>query len=263
MSLIELETLPIDHGYILEIYLNNPSTRNSMTWEMGEFFEKEIKRICSENPLPRAVILSGRNGVFCAGGDLNLLRSFAEKSYEQNFQDMKKFYNFFLSIRKLPCPVICAAVGHAVGAGLSLAFACDIRIFSDEGKYSFNFVSLGIHPGMGSSYTSVELLGKSKAIELLFLGKTLNGKEAKEYGICLESYPKDLVLEKSREVARELSKKAPLALQELKKNIYSEEELNLALEKEAASQARNFLSKDFQETIESILHKREPKFKGI
>ncbi len=263
MSTIELEEYPVKNGYILEIYLNNPGTRNSMTWEMGEKFQKKISEIMQKPKLPRVVILSGRNDVFCAGGDLNLLKSFSEKSFEENRKDMKTFYNFFLSIRNIPVPVICAASGHAVGAGLSLAFACDLRVFADEGRYSFNFVKLGIHPGMGASYTAPELLGRSRANQLLFYGYEMDGKTAKDWGVCMESVPKTQVLEKSREIAKDIARSAPLALQELKKNSYSEVELDKALEREAESQARNFLSQDFRETIASIAEKREPIFKGL
>lgn len=262
MSLLEIKKKVLDQGYILEIYLNNPQTRNSMTWQMGEEFQLEIEKIIKSEELPRVIILSGRGGVFCAGGDLNLLRSFSTKTYEENCAGMKTFYNFFLSIRRLKCPVICAAPGHAIGAGLSLAFAADIRVFADEGKYSFNFVKLGIHPGMGSSYTAVELLGKSKANQLLFLGDVLDGKKSEEWGIAKYSVPKDQVIEKAREVALEISQSAPLALQELKNNIYDDKALQEALGKESESQARNFISNDFKETIASILEKRKPVFTG-
>lgn len=76
MSLLEIKKKVLDQGYILEIYLNNPQTRNSMTWQMGEEFQLEIEKIIKSEELPRVIILSGRGGVFCAGGDLNLLRSF-------------------------------------------------------------------------------------------------------------------------------------------------------------------------------------------
>ncbi|MCC5815769.1 MAG: enoyl-CoA hydratase/isomerase family protein [Leptospira sp.] len=262
MPLIEIEKKELENGYILEIYLNNPQTRNSMTWEMGEIFQTEIEKISKEKELPRVVLLSGRNDVFCAGGDLNLLRSFSTKTFEENCIGMKTFYNFFLSIRRLKCPVICAAPGHAIGAGLSLAFAADIRVFADEGKYSFNFVKLGIHPGMGSSYTAVELLGKSRANQLLFLGEVLDGKKSQEWGVSSFSVPKDQVIAKGREIAESLALSAPLALQELKSNIYDDELLQIALKKESESQARNFISDDFKETIQSILEKRAPVFKG-
>jgi enoyl-CoA hydratase/carnithine racemase len=262
MGLIESESWELQQGSIEILYLNNPETRNSMSWEMGELFQKEIEAISKRKLLPRAIIVTGRNDVFCAGGDLNLLRSFSEKTYSQNKSGMRKFYNFFLSVRSCPVPVVCAANGHAIGAGLALALACDLRVFADEGKYAFNFVKLGIHPGMGSSYTTKELIGKSKANRLLFLAETWDGKKSELEGLCDYSVPKSEVLNKAKELAIGLAEAAPLALRELKKNNYSDKELQKALKSESKSQARNFISEDFKETIRSILEKRKPNFSG-
>lgn len=263
MKYLEWEETEIPTGRILTIFLNNPETKNSMNSDMGLEFETLIQSLANAKDLPRAVILSGRNGVFSAGGDLNLLKSFARRTFEENREGMQKFYNSFLSIRRLPVPVIGAVSGHAVGAGLALALACDLRVFANEGKYSFNFVKLGIHPGMGSSYLAVELLGKSLANRLLFLAETFNGNQAMDMGLCEYSVPQSEVLGKALEIAASIGNYAPLALKELKANIYSDANLKEAIQKEAESQARNFLSEDFQETIRSIEEKRKPIFRGI
>ncbi|PJZ64363.1 enoyl-CoA hydratase [Leptospira wolffii] len=262
MALVDSETVELSNESRIEIlYLNNPQTKNSMTVDMGMEFKAHIERL-KKNP-PRAVVVTGKNGIFSAGGNFELLKSFAEKSFETNKKEMYEFYNLFLSVRDLNVPIICAANGHAVGAGLSITLACDIRVFADEGKYQFNFVKLGIHPGMGSSYITKELFGYEIANRLLFLAETLSGKEAYKLGICYDSVPKDEVLQRATEIAISLSESAPMALSELKKNSYNREELNAALRKEAESQALNFLSKDFKETIRSIEEKRKPIFRGF
>lgn len=259
---LEIESSTVPNGEILSIFLNNPSSRNSMTWKMGEEFKDCIEGISKMKVLPRAVILSGKNDVFCAGGDLNLLRSFSEKTFSQNKRDMRKFYSFFLSVRNLKTPVIAALNGHAIGAGLSLAFACDMRIFANEGKYSFNFTRLGIHPGMGSSFLAQELLGKSMGTRLLMTGETFSGLDALSWGLAIKAVPKSEVYHQSFEFAKYIASGAPLAMQELKGNLYSWKLLDKALKKEAASQARNFLSADFRETLASVVEKRSPVFLG-
>jgi len=259
---IEVEKDTNSDGQIISVFLNNPGSRNSMTWKMGEEFAEVIRSISKEKKLPRAVIISGKNDVFCAGGDLNLLRSFSERTFSQNKKGMRKFYSFFLSVRNLPVPVLAAVNGHAIGAGLSIAFACDLRVFANEGKYSFNFVRLGIHPGMGSSYLAPELLGKSLGGRLLFSGETFSGIDAKNWGLAWQSHPKAEVYAKTKELAVYMAEAAPLALQELKQNIYSWKELDRALKKEAESQARNFISADFRETLASVVEKRAPVFIG-
>ena len=262
--LVELSEIVKNDLYsILSLELNNPSSRNAMTWEMGLEFLQTVESIPEKFPKARAVILSGKNDVFSAGGDLNFLKSFAKKTIAENERDMEKFYSFFLSIRSLPIPVIGAINGHAIGAGFSLALAADIRIFANEGKYCFNFVKLGIHPGMGSSFIAKELLGASKANELLMLAKELNGIMAKEYGLCQSSVPLTEVKDKALELAEEISSFSPLALSLLKQNSYDKQGLGDALKREAFAQSRNFVTKDFQETILSIEQKRKPVFQGV
>ncbi len=260
MKYLELETFEVPNGKIVSIFLNNSEARNAMTWQMGEEFEKAIMAL--KKDLPRVVIVSGRNSVFCAGGDLTLLRSFSTKTYRQNKRDMQKFYAFFLSVLKLQCPVIAAVNGHAIGAGLSLAFACDLRVMAKEGKYSFNFVRLGIHPGMGSSYLAPKLLGTSLGNRLLFTGETFNGEDAYRLGLSNHIVPMDSVYKTAFELAKEIANSAPLALQELKSNLYSWKEMEKSLAKEAKSQARNFLSSDFKETLQAVSEKRSPVFLG-
>ncbi|EMO13298.1 enoyl-CoA hydratase/isomerase family protein [Leptospira santarosai str. CBC523] len=266
MGFIDQNTIDLGSGNkILTLSLNNPETRNSMTREMGWEFKKIIDGLIEapEKNRPRVVILTGKNDIFSAGGNFELLKSFSTKDYETNKKTMFEFYNLFLSVRRLDIPVICAANGHAIGAGLSLTFACDIRIFSNEAKYQFNFVKLGIHPGMGSSYIVKELFGTHIANRLLFLAETLNGEEAFRLGLCNDSVPQKEVLGRATEIAIALSESAPLALGELKKNTYDREKLEAALRKEAESQARNFISADFKETIKAIEQKRKPVFKGL
>lgn len=266
MGLIDQDTIDLGSGNkILTLSLNNPESRNSMTREMGLEFKKTIETLLDapEKSKPRAVILTGKNGIFSAGGNFELLKSFSTKDFETNKKTMFEFYNLFLSVRRLDIPVICAANGHAIGAGLSLAFACDIRVFANEGKYQFNFVKLGIHPGMGSSYIVKELFGTHMANRLLFLAETLNGDDAFRAGLCNDAVPQKEVLGRATEIAIALSESAPLALSELKKNTYDREKLEAALKKEAESQARNFISADFKETIKAIEQKRKPEFKGL
>jgi enoyl-CoA hydratase/carnithine racemase len=261
MPFIELETIEVNNAIIEVLYLNHPETKNSMTWEMGEEFSHAIESLKKRDPLPRSLIITGKNNIFSSGGNLELLKSFQTKTVEQNKRDMYKFYNFFLKIRELPFPVIGAINGHAVGAAFSLALACDIRVFSTEGKYSFNFVKLGIHPGMGSSYIVKELFGLDRANQLLLLAEPLTGNDAFRMGICSDLVPSSDVLRRCIEYAISINESGPLALRLLKKNINNFEELQKALRLEAEAQALNFQSKDFAESIRAIEEKRKAIFK--
>ncbi len=262
MTLITTENIEINRHKITFLYLNNPETKNSMTWEMSEAFKAEIEKLKTLSHPPSCLILTGKNDIFSSGGDLNLLKSFKSKSFEENCRDMFIFYNNFLCIRSLPFPVVAAVNGHAVGAALSLAFACDLRVFSSTSKYSFNFVKLGIHPGMGSSYLIQELFGKDMANQLLLLGDFISGEEAKSLRLCQDAVPPEDVVKRATEIGIVLSEGAPLASKLLKETLSHTSELENALRREAEAQALCFQSKDFSESLDAIIEKRKPYFVG-
>ncbi len=262
MTLITTEIIEINRKKIAFLYLNNPVTKNSMTWDMSIAFRQEIQKLKDSSEPPSSLILTGKNNIFSSGGDLSLLRSFKEKTFEENKRDMYEFYNNFLCIRTLPFPVVAAVNGHAVGAALSLAFACDLRVFSSHSKYAFNFVKLGIHPGMGSSFIVKELFGKDMANNLLLTGEPISGDEAKVLHLCQDAVSQGDVVKRATEIAIILSEGAPLALKLLKETQSSYEELQQALRIEAEAQAKCFQSEDFEESLNAIVEKRKPIFKG-
>tara|TARA_Y100001933_G_scaffold68397_1_gene68964 strand:+ start:56609 stop:57409 length:801 start_codon:yes stop_codon:yes gene_type:complete len=248
-------------GQIAILYLNNPESKNSMTLDMGLSFHRELHRLASADPMPRAVIITGKNGLFSSGGDLGLLRSFMEKSQKDNEEFMESFYRLFLEVRNMPFPVLAAVNGHAIGASLALALACDLRYFVPDGKYAFNFVRIGIHPGMGSSFLARSVAGLHQAQELLFTGRQISGQEALQRGLCHGIYDKEDVLEKTIEVAREIATAAPRAVRALKQGLYRGTDLEATLKYEAASQAENYLTEDFREAMDAIQEKRKPEYR--
>ncbi len=258
MAFVELESL---NSHIKILYFNNPETKNSMNYEMGVEFQKTLIDLNQDQNL-RVLIITGRNGVFSSGGDLNLLKSFSKKSYEENKEFMKNFYKLFLSVREVEYPVIACVNGHAIGASLALALACDLRYFVKDAKYAFNFVKIGFHPGMGSSYLVKEIVGISRAVELLFTGRVISGEEAFRLGLCHNIFSEEEILEKTIQIASEVSQNAPLAIRLLKKNIYRVNSLESAIEVESRSQSENFQTRDFLEAIASLEEKRKPLFKG-
>ncbi|MCB1167327.1 MAG: enoyl-CoA hydratase/isomerase family protein [Leptospiraceae bacterium] len=249
-----------DDGQIAILYLNNPDTKNSMTLEMGLSFHRELHRLAGRNPAPRALIVTGKNGLFSSGGDLGLLRSFMEKSQKDNQEFMESFYRLFLEVRYMPFPVLAAVNGHAIGASLALALACDLRYFVPDGKYAFNFVRIGIHPGMGSSFLARSVAGLHQAQELLFTGRQISGTEALQRGLCHGLADKGQILNHVMDVAREIAEAAPQAVRALKQGLYANRNLEDTLRYEAESQAENYLSQDFREAMEAIQQKRKPAY---
>lgn len=255
----EIRTAP-GGGRVGILYLDDASTRNSFSLEMGMAFNNALQDLASRDPLLRALVITGRNGVFSSGGDLGLLRSFAEKTQVENREFMEAFYRLFLRVRELPFPVLAAVNGHAIGASLALALACDLRYFVPTAKYAFNFVRIGIHPGMGSSFLVREVVGLSQAQELLLTGRTILGDEALRRGLCHGVFAADNMLDGVLEVAVEIATASPLAVRLCKKTLHHRGGLDEMLRLEAEAQAETYLTEDFREAMNAIQEKRSPEF---
>lgn len=148
---------------------------------------------------------------------------------------MRRFYERFLSVRRLPVPVVAAVNGAAIGAGMCLALACDLRVVASSARLGFTFVGLGLHPvrarcatsttlaghplrrqrglqGMGSTHYLPTVVGHQTASRLLLTGETITGEEAVRIGLAVQHVPQDHVLESARQLAKRIAANGPVAV---------------------------------------------------
>ncbi len=247
------------------VVLDDPDRRNAMTVDMGEALRETTAALADDEGL-RAVVLTGEAPAFSAGGDLAMLEDYGRRTREEGFDataPMRDFYGRFLTVRDLPVPVIAAINGHAVGAGLCVALACDLRIVADEAKVGLNFSRLGLHPGMGGSWLLPAILGTQRAAELLYTGRLVPGHQAADWGLALESLPADEVLPRALTLASEIAESAPQVVRQLKQTLRSPAAtLDQALEREAACQAVNYGTDDLVEGLAAGRERRAPRFRG-
>jgi enoyl-CoA hydratase len=246
--------------------LSDPTVRNALSVGMAASAAEAITEI-TENANVRCVILTGEPPAFSAGGDLGMLESIRSGTRERTIdaaEHMYAFYNEFLAIGRLPVPTIAAVNGHAVGAGLCVALACDLMIVADGAKVGLNFAKLGLHPGMGASWWLPRRVGRARAAELLWTGRLVDGRTAVQYGLALESLPASEVLPRARALAAEIAANAPLVVGQLKELFLSDAERTLdeQLHIEARNQAANFLSDDLTEGLHAARERRAPRFTG-
>lgn len=256
MALIDL-TL----GKIAQIVLNDAGTRNAMSEEMAkEFFAAVTKLKASQDT--RVVIVTGAGEAFSGGGHLSMLEAKTKLSEEENRVKMLQFYHSFLSITELEVPVIAAVNGHAIGAGCCLALAADIRIAAKEAKLGFNFVSLGLHPGMGATYFLPRLVGDSLAAELLYSGSIISAESAHAIKLVNQVCSAGEVIGKAQEMAEKIASNGPRSIRELKKNLKvgMKEGLESVLKLEAKAQAGDYVGPEFLEGIRAAKEKRKPNF---
>ena len=251
--------------HIALITLNRPDNRNSMTDDVLEGLRDAVGAARSD-PEVRCVIVTGRGSSFCAGADFKsgVQRSDSPVGYESPHERSLAMYRPFLSILDVEVPTIAAMQGHAIGGGLGLAIVCDMRVANQTAKYGANFVRLGLHPGMATTYILPRLVGLPRATELLLTGRIFSGLEAAEIGLANYAVPGDQVLERARELAEEVASAAPIAVRWTKKSIYrgAAWDPRGPAELEAHAQSRTLETEDSKEGIRALLEKRPPEFKG-
>lgn len=163
--------------------LNDPDKRNAIGPDMREELRVAAHRL-ADDPQARVLVVTGTGTSFCAGADLIALFDVADATPAQIRERQLSYYDSFLWLRELPYPTIAAVQGHAIGAGLNLALACDIVIAGPAAKFGATFARIGLHPGGGCTWFLTERLGAGRALHTLLLGATVGGEQAVASGLA-------------------------------------------------------------------------------
>jgi 2-(1,2-epoxy-1,2-dihydrophenyl)acetyl-CoA isomerase len=201
---------------IATVTLNSPDKLNAISFKMRDSLMQVIDDLGKDDSV-KVVILTGAGRGFCAGADLSELVGGArpEPSIYEQLQGVPR-PSFF----KLEKPVIAAVNGACVGAGLSLALTCDIRIASDKAKFGSAFIKLGAPPDNGMSYWLPKIIGHANALEFLLTGKIVMGTEAKQIGLVNQVVPGEELMKVSQEMAAQMAQYPVLALALTKRLVY-------------------------------------------
>lgn len=165
---------------IATLRFNRPQARNALNWAAQEQFAAYIARLTQDDTV-RVLILSGQEGAFVSGGDLKEL---SQGDFEANGQRLSRLMSGALTeMSHLPFPVVAVVNGHAVGGGCEILLACDLRLAASEARLYFAQVRLGLTTGWGGAARLVELIGRSRATEILLRGRALSAHEAENLGL--------------------------------------------------------------------------------
>ena len=169
-----------------------------------------------------------------------------------------------MAFQQIEKPVIAAVNGVAVGAGCSIAMACDMRIAAQNARFGLVFVKRGLHPDMGGSFFLPRIVGTARACEMIFTGKIIDADEADRIGLVNRVVPSDKVMEEARLLAEQIAGGPSVAMGMSKISIYQalDSDLNAALDYEAFAQSICSQTEDAKEGVLSFLEKRDPVFKG-
>lgn len=249
-------------GVVL-VTLDLPERRNAMSEPMTRSWGA-VMRALRDDASVRAVVVTGAGRAFCAGGDLSWLRGEPGAGVADLRARMSTFYRTWLSVHDLPVPTVAAIAGPAIGAGLAVALACDIRIASEGARLAVPFTSLGLHPGMGTTYLLRRAAGDTLARDMLFTGRSVSGADAVASGLVSRAVPAEDVLATALDVAESIAAAAPVATDLTKSALGpgGPASFDAALTWESLAQPVTLALEDSREGLAAAQERRPPRFTG-
>ena len=224
-------------GQVAVVTLTDQARRNAITGDLATQLAGALDLVEQDGDL-RAVVLTGAGTAFCAGGDRDALRRADEKV-------LRGIYDAFLRVRDLTIPTVAAVNGPAVGAGINLALACDVRIAAESASFDPRFIHLPIHPGGGHTWMLWQLVGPQTAAAMTLFGHAVDGRRAAELGLAWSCVPDGELIDAALEFCAGLTDAPPVLLGEIKQTLRAAPELpdhalacEVELEKQLASIAR-------------------------
>ncbi len=255
MSLVSLRA----DGAVATLRLERPEALNAMSEAMARDFAAAVKRAARGNT--KVLVLEAAGPAFSAGGDLAFIEKNMARPKSSLAPLMRRFYGDFLSIRAVPQVTIAKIHGTAVGAGLCLALACDLRAVVSDAKLAFNFVRLGLNPGMAAWPLARAAVGDARARELLFTGRPFTGRELHAWGGASLAAPTPAALNDACAVlARGVAAGSSASLRLLKSETMLGGDLAPFLAHEARGQAETFKGADLAEGVAAVRARRAARF---
>ncbi|MGE3621445.1 MAG: enoyl-CoA hydratase [Acidimicrobiia bacterium] len=183
---------------VAHLTLTAPERRNALTLELVAELVGALDAL-EADPEVGAVVVTGEPPAFCAGADLSHLSDSAQAGPEDG---LRRIYEGFLRVGRCPLPTLAAVNGAAVGAGMNLALACDLRLAGESARFDARFLQLGIHPGGGHTWMSRRIAGPQAVAATVLFGEVLDGREAERCGLAWRCVPDGDLLDEAHRLAR-------------------------------------------------------------
>jgi enoyl-CoA hydratase/carnithine racemase len=245
------------------LVLDNPDQRNAMSDPMTSAWVEAVDELAADRSV-RVVVVTGEGSAFCSGGNTSWIASEPEASVDHLRTRMMAFYRAWLSIRKLEVPTIAAVNGPAIGAGLCLALACDIRYAVSGARLGVPFVKLGMHAGMAGTYLLPNVVGPAHARDLLLTGRTVDADEALRLGLVSRVIEPAAFRDEVLATAEGIAATAPIASRLTKVALADggHADFESSVQWEAMAQPLTLATADLQEGIRAARDRRAPVFTG-
>jgi E-phenylitaconyl-CoA hydratase len=247
---------------IAEIVLNRPEALNAIDPEMREELRAVWTRVHEDDEIRVAVVTGSGERAFCVGSDLKKTppppESYAQRAFGQAQSD------HLLATLQTDKPLVCAVNGVAVGGGLEIALACDVRIASETASFGLSEVRVGSIPGAGGTQRLPRMISSSVAMQMLLTGDRIDAAEAWRVGLVSEVCAPDALLPRAREIAARIAANAPLSVRAVKRLVQQGADMPL----DTAVRFENYvwgLLRDTEDRIEgrrAFQEKRPPEYRG-
>ena len=250
--------LTTQEGHAFIITINRESKLNALNHETLQEIKRAVTSVQNDKSI-RGIILTGiGTKAFAAGADIS---EFAEFNIEQGTKLSSDGHGVMNAIEQSFIPVIAAVNGFSLGGGCELAMACHIRIASENAKFGQPEVNLGLPPGYAGTQRLVQLVGKSKALEMLLTADIINAQDALNFGLVSKIVPLDQLIDTCKELVTKFATKSPSAIGIVISCINEHfRNTNPGFEKEISEFGKSFGSNDFKEGTNAFLEKRKPNF---
>ncbi|OKO83120.1 enoyl-CoA hydratase [Bradyrhizobium sp. NAS96.2] len=263
------ELLCVIRDRVAVITLNRPDARNSLSDTLTPALRTMI-RTCGENPEVGVLLVTGAGKAFCAGGNVkgmgaNRDPKKLEMSYEDKVADLQERQRLLTgalaSVRK---PTIAALPGPAVGAGLAIAMACDIRIAAQSAFISTGYLRVALSGDYGMAWLLTRLVGTSRARELMFTSEKVDAARCEQIGLVNRVVPDEVLHDEAFALAKSIAEGPTLALRYMKDNLDEAQQFDFATARdhEAERLIRLTTTADHKEAVQAFIEKRKPVFRG-
>lgn len=252
-------------GGVATLTLNRPEAMNSLDVAAKLALLDALHGVADDDAV-RCVVLTGAGRAFCVGQDLRehalLLHGDDD---DQLFRTVEEHYNPIVTLlATMPKPVLAAVNGVAAGAGASLALACDLRVLADGAGFNLAFAGVALSCDTGSSVTLQRLVGRAKALELLYFPRTVDAEESLALGLATSVVPASELAATIGALAGRLATGPTVALAAMRHSLAfaAEHTLAEALELEARMMQHTGATRDHEAAVAAFLAKEEPVFEG-
>ena len=250
---------------VATITLNRPEAMNGLDVATKELLLETVRRV-ADDPEVRCVVLTGSGRAFCVGQDLKEHLAGLKGEVDIPLSDtVEKHYNpIVLALATKPKPVVAAVNRVAAGAGASLAFAADFRILVDSAGYNTSFAGVALSCDTGSSWTLPRMVGRAKAMELLYFPRTVGAQEALELGLATQVVPEADLAAAVGELAARLSAGPTVAFGSIRQAVAyaASHPLEESLAFEAEKMGLTGATEDHLAAVNAFVTKEKPVFQG-